>query len=488
MPQVFISYSRKDIKFVERLVADLQSTGFTAWYDLSGLEGGTQWEKEIQDAIDQSQFFMAILSPNSLKSKWVLREFLYAEKKGVKVIPLQYLLCELPMRLLDLQLIDVQGKNYDLNFKKILKALGVQPDLDADSTRPEAQKDTKATGRQVDQQHMIKIQSGKARKKWKPWLPRMIVLGVLGVVVIAGFYFILPLIKGDMGASSQSTWTPGLPLEPTSKLSSQVTAFPSPTVTLPLPTVTIFLTATPENTWLRPEDGMRMVYVSEGVFTMGSDKGKADELPVHSVSLEAFLIDQTEVTNIMYKACVMTGECPLPEKLSSSTRSDYFENPQYADYPVIYVNWFLADAYCRTMGARLPTEAEWEKAARGGLEGKEYPWGNEEPTCASGAVNSVQFESCSVRDTAAVASFSANGYGIYDMAGNVREWVVSLYKPYPYLPFDGREVLYVNGYRLLRGGTWADDLLSLRVSARFSTYPEPEDDKTGFRCAHNSGP
>jgi|GEM_PF-3287484 len=132
MPQVFISYSRKDSAFIDQLVADLRSAGLTVWYDLSGLDGGTQWETEIQGAIEQSQYFLAVLSPGALESKWVVREFLYAEKRGIKIIPVLFLPCELPMRMLDLQLIDLQKDNYSQNFDRLLKALNVP-------TRAEAQ-------------------------------------------------------------------------------------------------------------------------------------------------------------------------------------------------------------------------------------------------------------------------------------------------------------------------------------------------------------
>src|SRR3990172_10926265 len=129
MNQVFISYSRLDIEFVEQLVADLRASGFKAWYDLSGLDGCTQWGSEIQKAIENSQFFALVLSPNSLKSKWVQREFLFAEKCGIKVIPLLYKPCSLPMWLMDLQLIDLQGRNYAAGIARLLKSLGVEPGL-----------------------------------------------------------------------------------------------------------------------------------------------------------------------------------------------------------------------------------------------------------------------------------------------------------------------------------------------------------------------
>ena len=124
MSQVFISYSRRDIEFVQRLAEDLQAAGLTVWYDLSGLDGGTQWGIEIQSAIEKSQYFLVVLSPSSLASKWVQREFLYAEDFEIKVIPLQYQPCRLPMWLRDVQLIDMQGENYKNNCWTLAEVAG----------------------------------------------------------------------------------------------------------------------------------------------------------------------------------------------------------------------------------------------------------------------------------------------------------------------------------------------------------------------------
>jgi hypothetical protein len=127
MTQVFISYSRKDLAFVERLAEDLQAAGLEVWYDLFGLEGGTRWGQEIQNAIEASQCFVVVLSTNSIDSEWVEKEFMYANSLKKKIIPLLYQPCKTPMWFINLHFIDVQGENYDRNFWVILKAMGAKP-------------------------------------------------------------------------------------------------------------------------------------------------------------------------------------------------------------------------------------------------------------------------------------------------------------------------------------------------------------------------
>jgi len=124
MAEVFISYSRKDLPFVKKLVADLEKTSLDVWYDVSDLGGGTRWRNEIEAAIKESHFVIVVLSPDSIASEWVEREFLFASKLKRKIIPLLYRQCELPLNYLDLNYIDVQGENYDQNFGEILKAVG----------------------------------------------------------------------------------------------------------------------------------------------------------------------------------------------------------------------------------------------------------------------------------------------------------------------------------------------------------------------------
>ncbi len=161
------------------------------------------------------------------------------------------------------------------------------------------------------------------------------------------------------------------------------------------------------------KDGMTLLFVPAGAFTMGSAAGQPNENPVHSVSLAAFWIDQTEVTNELYAKCVQAGQCALP----GSAPLDELNNAKYAKHPVVSVDWEMANAYCAWVGRRLPSEAEWEKAARG-TQAFTYPWG-EGLDCAK-----ANYQKSCVGGTAPVGSYEQgkSPYGAYDMAGNALEW------------------------------------------------------------------
>ena len=243
-------------------------------------------------------------------------------------------------------------------------------------------------------------------------------------------------------------------------LSAKAVFMPTRTIQ---PTEAMVPTPTPSPTW-EPEiitdaSGVSMALVPAGKFSMGNDGKEIDENPVHEIFLDEFYMDVYEVTNEHFAECVDDGICNPPPSSGSFTREAYYGNPEFANYPVIYISWEQAALYCNWRGARLPTEAEWEKAARGGIESAFFPWGDELPICQAGAKNGAKFDDifdCNDTDTEEVGTYFPNGYGIYDMAGNVWEWVADWYgKIYYYESPDKNPVGPTPGtYRVLRGGSW----------------------------------
>jgi sulfatase modifying factor 1 len=276
------------------------------------------------------------------------------------------------------------------------------------------------------------------------------------------------------------TVPPATALQPTVTAKPTETAAPTETAT-PMPDI--------GSRWTRPADGMVMAYVPAGAFEMGSLNGMMNETVVHTVSLDAFWIDLTEVTNGMYAQCVQAGKC---EAMAQG-------DPKYQDYPVTRVSWDQANAYCEWAGTdgggmvRLPTEAEWEKAARG-EDGRNYPWGNADIICSLAnftAITVVQEgDMITTKDipcvggTAAVGNLpeGASPYGALDMAGNAAEWVADWFGDYPASAVSNPTGAAPGAYRLTRGGGFDDTPTLLRSFARNAVYPDFTKEDLGFRC------
>jgi len=267
---------------------------------------------------------------------------------------------------------------------------------------------------------------------------------------------------------------------------------------------------------VRTSDGMRMVYVPEGEFKMGSNYeetayarklcreyyGKdwpavctaanfGDESPAHIVTLSSYWIDQTEVTNGQYQKCEQASVCKLPKDTSSPYyHPANYGDPEYADYPVTWVTRDQAGDYCNWAGGRLPTEAEWEYAARG-PESWLFPWGNSfdgtrlnycDANCDGGPNDPTVDDGYA--DTAPVGSFPSgtSWVGALDMAGNVREWVADWYGPYtadpqvdPTGPASGKATVP-------HGGSWLDLPFLIRSANRGGDPPDYSRHNVGFRC------
>jgi formylglycine-generating enzyme required for sulfatase activity len=284
---------------------------------------------------------------------------------------------------------------------------------------------------------------------------------------------------------------------------TQIPATPTPTEISTTPTQT--------NIKISDVDQMEMIYIKAGEFIMGTEDIEAQriysgngvaypEVPQSTFTLPGYWMDKFEVTTSQYAKCVAAGACKPAGEINNPVIGglEYYTSEKYSNYPIINVSWFHARAYCSWAGRRLPSEAEWEKAARG-TDGRKYPWGNEK---VNGELANFCDKGCTAAhpnpsfndgypETAPVGSFpkGASPYGIMDMAGNVWEWTSTIPKPYPYVANDGREAQQDVAYgtkwpqRVLRGGTWSNGVWWQRSSVRYRIVGVYINNNIGFRCA-----
>ena len=322
-------------------------------------------------------------------------------------------------------------------------------------------------------------------------VPRLLWMGLVGVLAfcaIGGVFLWSMMIRPvpQPEPTEQATEEEQIPTSATEPILDE-----PPVIEIP----------TPIETKTSTKDNSVFVLVPEGEFIMGSDPGDpyfwGAEMPKHAVHLDSFWIHLTEVTNSMYRACVDEGACSPPLVDSSRTHKDYFTNENYNDHPVINVTYSDASTYCSWIGGRLPTEAEWEKAARG-TDGRLFPWGNDgiqdnhanlcDANCTN--LNTPEYGlNDGYEEVAPVGSFPAgtSPYGALDMAGNVLEWTsdwyeVGYYKNSPYENPTGPES---GSKHPVRGGSWSSLTDGMRPSARTSKSPNDSSDLIGFRCSQD---
>lgn len=233
------------------------------------------------------------------------------------------------------------------------------------------------------------------------------------------------------------------------------------------------------------KDGSSMVVIPAGEFLMGSEGGYPNERPVHAVFVETFALSQYPVINAQYEGFVRETGHRVPYLDDPRAESDNWDREQHTyplgrgEHPVVLVSWRDAQAYCEWASGRLPTEAEWEKAARGGLEGKLYPWGDDiDPSLTNYDTRT---------GTTPIGSYPANGYGLYDMAGNVWEWVADWYdsKYYQRSPSSNPLGPEQGTVRVLRGGAWLLFSQFCRAAYRFRNSPDFRFNLIGFRLAQS---
>ena len=259
--------------------------------------------------------------------------------------------------------------------------------------------------------------------------------------------------------------------------------------------------------YLQKIDLDNMELIPAGEFEMGSHDGESFsyEHPIHEVFVDAFYMDKYPVTNSQYKVFIDANPRwrkpqGVTKFLSSSYLGNYYLHHWYGnnypegkdDHPVVHINWYAAMAYSQWVGKRLPTEAEWEKAARGGLVGQKFPWGD---LINIGKANYGK----NIGSTTPVEFYSANGYDLYDMVGNVWEWCLDEYGFYGSFPHrnllseeDIKNVTShfkkVKSFRVLRGGSWVTTVQDLGVSNRCPNHPRLTNPEIGFRCVKSLYP
>jgi formylglycine-generating enzyme required for sulfatase activity len=312
------------------------------------------------------------------------------------------------------------------------------------------------------------------------------------VVLVLAAIFGLPALTRGAGRMPEVTAT-------TTSLAPLATFTPAPVTETPAPTLAtteeaVATAAAPPTPApeIADDKGAEMVLVPGGSFTMGSEAGGPDERPIHVIGMDPFYIDKYEVTNAQYKECVNALVCDLPDP----TR--LYTDARLKDHPVVYVDWEMASAYCAWREARLPTEAEWEKAARG-TELFSYPWGNDfdgkllnycDLNCTESGADRAFNDGFDT--TAPVGSYAGgvSPYGVFDMAGNVTEWLADWYGAdyYASSPRQNPAGPESGAFRVLRGGSWLDKRDDTRIFMRAFINPVTATKYIGFRCVRDVNP
>lgn len=513
---VFLSYASQDRPVVRELLQRLIGEGWIEpWLDEKNLLPGQDWRLKIEEAVEDSDVVIICLSSNSVtREGYVQKELRYAREMALEkpegtifLIPLRLDECEVPRGLRFYQWVDYFGDKKDESYSALVESLKLrraqklmleEAEL-ARKERLECETVDRVTQEKAERQitekkaeivrPLPRAERSKPEKRAVSYKPNTaIIAAVIGLVGTLGAALISsPLLANLFSRTPEpttvaSTSTATRTLAPSETPTKVINPTPTETKT-PAPSETS--TELPLPTQVTDSKGVTMRLVPAGEFTMGSNGGDGDERPVHSAYLGNFYMDIYEVTNALYRSCVEAGVCTAVQNENSESRYHYYSNSKYDDYPVVYVNWNQANIYCAWRGASLPTEAQWEKAARG-VDGRTYPWG--EGIDCTRANYRGKNGSC-IGDTTKVGGYESgkSPYGIYDLSGNVWEWVADWYSSTYYQNSSYQNPLGVDSgeYRVLRGGSWMCTDQGAYASIRGRYTPDFIYDDIGFRCVRS---
>jgi len=489
--KVFLCHAHSDKDAVKALYDRLVEDGVDAWLDKEKLLPGQNWRTEIQKAVRGADVVVVCHSKEFNQTGFRQREVRWAldtareqPQEAIFIIPARLEECDVLESLREWQWVNLYEDN---GYERLMRSLqtrannigatlqsrqGVKEESPVPVVKEEAPEQVKKQDVPVESVTPKPKVSDKPKRRSSKLKTEYVVAIIGAAATIIAAIIGSPLIERIFSQVPEPIATATrqiqLVLTETPKVAIE-TDTPSP-IQPSTKTVTTSPTAPPAE--ITDVKGVEMVLVPEGEFTMGSDSGSDNERPAHQVYINTFYIDKYEVTNAQYKVCVEAKICdPL------KNTNDY-NNPLYAQHPVVNVDWNMAKKYCKWRVAGLPSEAEWEKAARG-TDGRVYPWDKE------GIDGTFANYNQNVGDTTPVGSYpkGVSPYGAYDMIGNVWEWVEDWYKAYPGNTINSDE--YGTTYRVLRGGSWYLSIGDLHSAIRFRNGPTTTTDYFGFRCARD---
>lgn len=517
--KVFLCHAHADRNQVRTLYTRLIKDNVDAWLDKEKLLPGQDWQREIQNAVHEADVVVVCLSKQFNQGGYRQREVRFAIETALNqpegeifIIPARLEECENLESLEKWQWVDLfEYDGYErlmralraraaklgitLRMKKSLFQGALQNRLDELNSEEKPELKTSPL-KAESSKNSPSINTGEPNslKKVKKHSPnasfRVVLIGLVGILII-GLLGSPAIVKWIFPATPTATQTAESSLQSPNPPVTSETSTDEVTVSEPPPSETLSAVGV---------DNMFMVLIPAGKFPMGSKGNDPDEGPLHDVYLDSYYIDQTEVTNAMYSSCVQSGECEAPSHNTSFTQnasnsSFYYGNPKYDNYPVVYVSWNDAKDYCEFVGRRLPTEAEWEKAASWD-DAKDvkriFPWGNS-IDCSYANFYGGENKTLCVGDTTVVGSYvtGASFYGVLDMAGNVSEWVADRYDAKYYA--DSSETNPKGppqgDYIVIRGGSFlvgGDN--NIRSSDREKLPPDNTSHNVGFRCAMDATP
>jgi formylglycine-generating enzyme required for sulfatase activity len=498
--KVFLCHAHSDRDTVRELYAHFKKDGIDAWLDKEKLLPGQDWDFEIRKAVGEADVVVVCLSKQFTQEGFRQKEVQLALETAMEkhegeifVIPARLEECDIPENLTKWHWVDLFEEN---GYEMLLRSLKARADkigarlLGRRSKIPKYIIPQPASTKQLpektprisefvpvrseeDHRASQPLKAGEIKmKKEKTHMPNTaIIVALIGLIgtIIAGLLS-SPLAEKWFGSAVGQSSPATLAISPNSSplITPRQTFSTGNTNTISVDMPAAFTDAF----------DTKMVLVPRGDFIMGSDNGEPEEMPAHPVYLDHYYIDAYEVTNAQYKICVDEGNCTVPY-----TTID-FDDLEYEQHPVVFVYWESASNFCKWRGARLPTEAEWEKAARGS-DGQTYPWGeginetyaNYDKYVAGGKTTPVGLYESGI-----------SVYGAYDMAGNVWEWVEDWYAAdyYAISPSFGPSGPRTGDYRVVRGGAFDKSEEYVRTFSRTYYDGKLSNSSIGFRCARDA--